>query len=591
MTAWAGLLPFADAPDLPERFQRLEDHLRKAPATGDGSEIFDLAWDAFLALPEEPTTEARAMCLLGIARNRYLRGVPFDGIEPPTAPVAVAERLKNDLVLAKSLKILGLMYTETGNFPAAMTALTRALPAARNAGDSEQESGIFNNLGLAHLGAGQFSMAIPCFERSIEVSDSAVTSRLTHALPHLNIAVASLYLRDFSRGLWLPPSGRSSFCPSRAMTVSAWCARRSSLPTRASCLRCAMSRWRSNAPKMARLHAKGAGALGELYADMALGLGEVHDPATCDIGLSRLQRAINESRRGVPTALRDALATIVRAYEVAKQPNNALVYQEEVVRLNRDSRVKNLLEHHHRHVVQVEEGAGHPRRGCYGPAAARTAIPALLDAGLRRVHAGSGARQRHGRFHDDETGEHCYRVGAMARELARKMGLDEELCQLIDLCARLHDVGKIRIPESILQKPGRFTPDERAIMERHCEFGWEIIGEGGLGQLFVAQEIAFNHHEKWDGSGYPRKIRGDMIPLSARIVALSDVYDALTHKRSYKEAWPIEDALATYRRRRRQALRPAVDCGVFGTRSGATSSAWQPRYLPQRRSEEERLHH
>ena len=101
-----------------------------------------------------------------------------------------------------------------------------------------------------------------------------------------------------------------------------------------------MSRWRSNAPRWLRLHAKGAGALGELYAEMALGLGEVHDPATCDIGLSRLQRAINDSRRGVPSALRDALATIVRAYEVAKQPNNALVYQEEVVRLNRDSRVK-----------------------------------------------------------------------------------------------------------------------------------------------------------------------------------------------------------------------------------------------------------
>ena len=150
MTAWAGLLPFADAPDLPERFQRLDDHLRKAPATGDGSEIFDLAWDAFLALPEEPTTEARAMCLLGIARNRYLRGLPFDGIEPANHAVAVAERLKNDLVLAKCLKMLGLMYMETGNFPAAMTALTRALPAARNAGDSDQESGIFNNLGLAH---------------------------------------------------------------------------------------------------------------------------------------------------------------------------------------------------------------------------------------------------------------------------------------------------------------------------------------------------------------------------------------------------------------------------------------------------------
>ncbi len=148
MTAWADVLPFADAPDLPERFQRLDEHLRKAPATGDGSEIFDLAWDAFLALPDEPATDARAMCLLGIARNRYLRGLPFDGIEPANQAVAVAERVKNDLLLAKCLKMLGVMYMETGNFPAAMTALTRALPAARGARDSDQESGIFNNFGL-----------------------------------------------------------------------------------------------------------------------------------------------------------------------------------------------------------------------------------------------------------------------------------------------------------------------------------------------------------------------------------------------------------------------------------------------------------
>ncbi len=304
-----------------------------------------------------------------------------------------------------------------------------------------------------------------------------------------------------------------------------------------------MCRWRSNAPSLARLHAKGAGALGELYAEMALGLAEVHDAATCDIGLSRLQRAINESRRGVPSALRDALATIVRAYEVAKQPNNALVFQQEVIRLNRDSRVKNLLEHHHRHVVQVKK-------------ALDARAEAAMDLQQHELKFQRFSMQDFGEFtqvlernsvtvefHDDETGEHCYRVGAMARELAKKMGLDEELCQMIDLSARLHDVGKIRIPESILLKPGRFTPEERSIMERHCEFGWEIIGEGGLGQLFVAQEIAFNHHEKWDGSGYPRQIKGEMIPLSARITALSDVYDALTHKRSYKDAWSIEDAL------------------------------------------------
>jgi len=542
MTAWADVLPFADATDLAERFDRLNQRLRDAPVTGDGSEIFDLAWDAFSTLPDEPATDARAICLLLISRNKYLRGLPFDGIEPASRALAVAEGVKNDVLLAKCLKMLGGMYAETGNFPAAMTFFTRALSAARSARDSEQESGIFANLGLAHQYAGQFSMAIPCYERAVEVADAAITSRLAQAVPLANIAVASLYLRDFPRGL---------AAAERAIELLTEPSDDSERMTRAT-IEFAYTRLLlevRNVPlaleraRLARLHAKGAGTLGELYAEMALGLAEVHDAATCDIGLSRLQRAINESRRGVPSALRDALATIVRAYEVARQPNNALVFQHEVIRLNRDSRVKNLLEHHHRHVVQVKK-------------ALDARAEAALDLQQHELKFQRFSMQDFGEFtqvlernsvtvefHDDETGEHCYRVGAMARELAKKMGLDDELCQMIDLSARLHDVGKIRIPESILLKPGRFTPDERSIMEKHCEFGWEIIGEGGLGQLFVAQEIAFNHHEKWDGTGYPRKIKGEMIPLSARITALSDVYDALTHRRSYKEAWPIADAL------------------------------------------------
>ena len=542
MAAWADVLPFADASDLTDRFDRLEQRLRGAPTTGDGSEIFDLAWDAFLTLPDEPATDARALCLLVIARNKYLRGLPFDGIDPANQAVAVAERTNNELLLAKGLKVLGVLYAETGNFPAAMTFLTRALPAARGANDPDQESGIFANLGLAHQYAGQFSMAIPCYERAVEIADSTPTPSLTKAVPLANIAVASLYLRDFSRGL---------AAAERAIELLADPSDDSERMTRAT-IEFAYTRLLlevRNVPlaleraRLARLHAKGAGTLGELYAEMALGLAEVHDAGTCDIGLSRLQRALNESRRGVPSALRDALATIVRAYEVAKQPNNALVFQQEVIRLNRDSRVKNLLEHHHRHVVQVKKALDARAEAAMDLQQHELKFQrfSMQDLGeLTQVLERNSVTVE---FHDDETGEHCYRVGAMARELAKRMGLDDELCQMIDLSARLHDVGKIRIPESILLKPGRFTPEERSIMEKHCEFGWEIIGEGGLGQLFVAQEIAFNHHEKWDGSGYPRQIKGEMIPLSARITALSDVYDALTHKRTYKDAWPIADAL------------------------------------------------
>ena len=133
----------------------------------------------------------------------------------------------------------------------------------------------------------------------------------------------------------------------------------------------------------------------------------------------------------------------------------------------------------------------------------------------------------------------------MARELARAFGMPEDTCQVIDYAARLHDVGKIVLPEGLLMKPGKFTPGERAIMETHTTEGARLIRDGsnGLVPMHIAEEIALGHHEKWDGSGYPNKLKGHLIPMSARIVALADVFDALTHARCYKPAWTIDESL------------------------------------------------
>ena len=114
----------------------------------------------------------------------------------------------------------------------------------------------------------------------------------------------------------------------------------------------------------------------------------------------------------------------------------------------------------------------------------------------------------------------------------------------------MHDVGKIGIPDAVLRKPGPLDADEWATMRRHPEIGAEIIGEHPSGVLQLAREIALAHHEKWDGSGYPRGLAGEAIPLSARIVAIADVFDALTTRRPYKEPWPVQDAMTTLPPRR-----------------------------------------
>lgn len=147
-------------------------------------------------------------------------------------------------------------------------------------------------------------------------------------------------------------------------------------------------------------------------------------------------------------------------------------------------------------------------------------------------------------YRDNETGMHVIRVGKFAQMLALTVGCSEDWSEELLMAATLHDVGKLGIPDAILLKPGRLDDEEMVIMRRHAEIGAEILGKHTDPLLAMSREIALSHHEKWDGSGYPRRLAGENIPLSARIVALVDVFDALTSERPYKRAWSVDEAFA-----------------------------------------------
>ncbi|GAA4426280.1 two-component system response regulator [Acidovorax lacteus] len=154
--------------------------------------------------------------------------------------------------------------------------------------------------------------------------------------------------------------------------------------------------------------------------------------------------------------------------------------------------------------------------------------------------------QRLGRaaeYKDNETGTHVIRMSHVAHALAMAAGLGTRFAEDILNAAPMHDVGKIGIPDAVLRKPGPLDADEWAVMRRHPQIGAEIIGDHPSGVLQMARDIAAAHHEKWDGSGYPHGLQGEQIPLAARIVAVADVFDALTSRRPYKAAWTIEQAL------------------------------------------------
>jgi putative two-component system response regulator len=158
---------------------------------------------------------------------------------------------------------------------------------------------------------------------------------------------------------------------------------------------------------------------------------------------------------------------------------------------------------------------------------------------------------------DPETHEHILRLSHYSASVARELGLPSSECELLLQAARLHDVGKLAIPETILLKPGRLEPDEVQIMRTHTVHGHRILADSSSAILRAGAEIALCHHERFDGSGYPAGLGADAIPLYARIVAVADVFDALTTRRSYKVALDVERAADAIRERSGADFDPA----------------------------------
>jgi PAS domain S-box-containing protein len=161
-------------------------------------------------------------------------------------------------------------------------------------------------------------------------------------------------------------------------------------------------------------------------------------------------------------------------------------------------------------------------------------------------------------FRDDDTGQHTQRVAHLAARLAQALGLPDAFVALLRQAAPLHDVGKIAISDLILLKPGKLTEAELATMRTHAAVGAALLSDGQSEVMRMAERIAGTHHERWDGSGYPRQLAGEAIPLEGRILAVADVFDALTHDRPYKSAWLVAEAVAEIARQRGTQFDPQV---------------------------------
>jgi putative two-component system response regulator len=511
--------------------------------SGTAAEYVRTAVAALKSLKGDAIADIRINCLIDAAHYFYVVGQTFEAIEPAAEAVAFATRTDRRSLLRKGLTVLGVMYADTGNISRAVECYAQALDIVRDLDDVDGECIVLTNLGVALLYAAQYHDAITCFEQVIRNVERHPELKSYRTTALSNIALCSLHLEDFSRGLKAAETSvKESSEPHSAAELVARVLRENNfirLLLEVNSVEKARERCEIARRYVARSHSVRA----EMAASIAEGLYEVH-AGKVDVGISRLTSTLERARL-LRSMLRDTLAALVKAYELIGQPQRALIYLREMMEALRKTQQDNALRHVKLHLEQIgsesegnaplEKRLQRQEAALKGKVAEQELFRSRIEM-LERLAVTAELR-------DDSTGEHSYRVGKLSALLAQEFGCDDDTCYMIELAARLHDIGKIGVPDAILLKPEKLNDAERQIMRTHTTVGAELLSKSNIPHMQMAEEIARHHHEWWDGTGYPGNLSGSAIPLASRITALADVFDALTHKRPYKIAWPAEAAL------------------------------------------------
>ena len=533
--------PTTDA--IAARLSRLRPLL--ATPSADATEEFKQALAEVGSLASDQASDQLVECLLAIAQYFYLANATPLCLQPANDAVRHARAIGEKRLLRKALTALGIIRVETGDLPGATQAFSEALELAHDLGDPDAEAPVWNNLGIALMNSAQYADALQCFERAAKLARESRDFKFVEPAALTNLAMCAMHLHDIRSGI---RAVRRAIELNPNPITAAECFGRVSAESYYARLLIDVGEivHAREHCESARLYAsKVSTARSEYVASITSGLVDVHSQRT-DLGLTRLKKSLEHARNSVRSEVRDALSACIAGYEAAGQPDVALVYLHELLAMNREAKAAQVLMHHSEYIKQVEQPA-------FSPGSIDVAM--ANQRGKLRIQLGERELMRNrillleqqsvaAELHDDTTGEHCYRVGRLASILGKEIGLEEDVCFLIDLAARLHDIGKLVVPDAILLKPGKLTPGEREIMQTHTTAGADILAKSNIPQMHIAEEIARHHHERWDGNGYPTKLAGTAIPIAARVSALADVFDALTHKRPYKEAWKVSDALA-----------------------------------------------
>jgi putative two-component system response regulator len=288
-------------------------------------------------------------------------------------------------------------------------------------------------------------------------------------------------------------------------------------------------------------------------------------------GLYQLEIALVKARLN-RSAWHDYLPMLVKAYEHADRPQEALRHTRALIDQQIALQEKNILRHARLNRDAVDASTGEVIADEAPTVLARLLTRAqILEGQVAKIEL-MNERQKSFRqrtemlermavmtsLRDDASGERVYRIGRLASLLTHMLGEDDHTVFMMEMAARLHDIGKISIPDSVVQKASVYAPAEYDMMKMHTTIGADMLAKSEITELQMAEQIARYHHEHWNGSGYPEGLKGEAIPLPARVVALADVFDALTHVRAYRPAFTIDEALEEINKGRGTQFEPRL---------------------------------
>ena len=511
------------------------------------------------AVPFTVTPANRVALLVEAASQYYLFGQRlFNAVEPIALAVMLADQEGESALLRRALSIQGLILSATRNTPDALHSLLRALDIAESLGDTVGIAAVWGNIATTFHEATLYSDARATFERAnaMAATIEEEAPRLTLRLRALHgMAACALNLHEYLAGLEACEEAIALIHEPRDREQEQVRALVESTYTQ---LLLAVNRTEealAHAAIAREMAVRSGAARAKISAATVSGLVEVYR-GNVDLGISRIV-AVRDQSKILAGTYQDSLRASVNAYEKAGQPDRALSMNRELM-----MHVRNL----HREAIMQQQQQHLQRLGLPDHDAASLRAIEDKDEALKRKLEDAAAKQGEFLEHmaltvelrEEDSGEHAFRVAMWAHLLALAHGIDADEARRIELAARLHDIGKVVIPDSVIRKRTALSQGERQLVETHAATGADFLVRAKVPYAALAEEIARYHHEAWSGAGYPDGISGDAIPLAARIVGLCDAFDSLVHQRPWRSAWRVEEALGHLVRESSRQFDPAL---------------------------------